>query len=102
MTYIGEYYPPMMQQPHNEADPHLKEFRNVRHFPALRSICPKTSQLEDTPVQNIRMAPVAAPRNAMVKEKECGHFSKAGEVDNSYSDCFFVMPTRILIRHRER
>jgi len=46
MSYIGEYSEPLALQPHIDGDPYIREFRTVRHFPALRAVAHDVAAME--------------------------------------------------------
>ena len=66
MSYLGEYLVPPVRQSHNEGDPYLREFRAVKHFPALRAACSRTAHLGGGQVRKGRVpsvGPVTPPTN---------------------------------------
>ena len=66
MSYLGEYLVPPVRQAHNEGDPYLREFRAVKHFPALRAACSRTAHLGGGHVRKGRVpsvGPVTPPTN---------------------------------------
>jgi hypothetical protein len=65
MSFIGEYIETPYLQHQREGDPYLREFKAVKHFPALRASLNRSSENQISSEKTYKVAQVVASRSKL-------------------------------------